>query len=251
MSWLKAFATASLGKKYLMGLSGLFLCLFLVVHLAGNLLLYVGDGAYNEYAEKLHGNKEFLLVAEIALYTAFAFHISYGIWLHFGNRAARDQRYAMVQSKRADRTLNPAMPTPDKTMFITGLIVLMYLSVHLSDFKGEFGWGPAMEGLSRAQKAQLVVSDSVRAVIYLAGAIVLGIHVSHGFQSSFQSLGLNHSKYTPTIRRLSILFGFVVAIGFGSFPIVAKIANWGKVAPAAAVEAEKTETTETPAASKN
>jgi len=246
LSWLKAFATASLGKKYFMGLSGLFLCFFLVVHLAGNLLLYVGDETYNEYAHKLHSNAEFLLFAEVLLYTAFVFHIGYGIWLHFGNRAARDQRYAFVQSKREDRKLNPAMPTPDRTMFITGLIILMYLSIHLSDFKGEVGWESQFAGLTAAQKAQTVVSSGFRSVVYLVAAIVLGVHVSHGFQSAFQSLGLNHSKYTPTIRKASVVFGFVVAIGFGSFPVVAKIRNWGNVTPAPAVEQADASQTDTP-----
>jgi len=248
LNWLKAFATASIGKKYLMGFSGLFLCFFLVVHLAGNLLLYVSDDAYNEYAHKLHDNPEFLILAEVMLYTAFAFHISYGLWLHFGNKAARNQRYAFVQSKREDRKLNPAMPTPDKTMFVTGLVVLLFLSVHLSDFKGEFGWEATVEGLSKAQRAQVVVADTFRTVIYLTGAIILGVHVSHGLQSSFQSIGFNHSKYTPTIRKLSILFGFVVAIGFGSFPIVAKIQNWGDVTrPAPDSVSIETEIIETPA----
>ncbi len=238
MNWLKAFFAASVGKKYLMGLTGLFLCFFLVVHLAGNLLLYVGGEAYDDYAHKLHSNPEFLIFAEVLLYTAFAIHIAYGFWLTFENRAAREQRYAYVQSKRADRKLHPDMPTPDRTMFITGLIVLGYLAVHLSDFKGEFGWTHQIAGLTPSQKAQVVVSNSLRTVIYLVGAIVLGIHVTHGFQSSFQSLGLNHSKYTPTIRKLSIIFGFVVAIGFGSFPVVAKIGNWGDVTRPAPAEAE-------------
>ena len=228
MNWLKAFLFSSIGRKYLMGATGLFLCLFLVVHLIGNLLLYAGSGIYNEYAHKLHSNPEFLVLAEIVLYAALAVHISYGICLQFVNRSARQVRYAMQQSKRQDRVLSQAVPTPDKTMFLTGLVVLLFLAVHLSDFKFEFGWD-VLESAEPAVKARLILSTLTRSLIYFVGSVVLGVHVSHGLQSSFQSLGWNHPKYTPLIRCLSWLFGVVVAIGFGSFPVVAWIGNWGQI----------------------
>ena len=229
MNWLKAFLFSSVGRKYLMGATGLFLCFFLVVHLIGNLLLYVGENTYNEYAHKLHGNPEFLVVAEVLLYTAFVLHIGYGVGLQFLNRSARSERYAFQQSKRRDRVLNPAMPTPDKTMFLTGLVILFFIAVHLSDFKFEIGWREALEGSEPFAKARMIVSNVVRGLIYLVGSLVLGVHVSHGLQSSFQSLGWNHPKYTPTIRCLSWLFGVIVALGFGSFPVVAWIGSWGQL----------------------
>lgn len=229
MNWLKAFLFSSVGRKYLMGATGLFLCFFLVVHLAGNLLLYVGADAYNGYAHKLHSNEEFLVIAEVLLYTAFVIHISYGVCLQFQNRSARANRYALQRSKRRDRVLNDAMPTPDKTMFLTGLIVLLFIAVHLSDFKFEINWRETLEQAEPFAKARVIVGNLLRGIIYLIGSIVLGIHVSHGLQSSFQSLGLNHPKYTPTIRYVSWLFGIVVAMGFGSFPVVAWIGSWGQM----------------------
>ena len=229
MNWLKAFLCSSIGRKYLMGATGLFLCLFLVVHLIGNLLLYVGEETYNEYAHKLHSNPEFLVAAEVLLYAAFAIHIAYGIWLQFQNREARSKRYAFVQSKRQDRVLSQAVPTPDRTMFLTGLVVLLFLAVHLSDFKFEIGWREALASAEPFAKARVIVSNLTRGLIYFVGSVVLGIHVSHGLQSSCQSLGWNHPKYTPTIRCLSVLFGLIVAIGFGSFPVVAWIGSWGQL----------------------
>lgn len=227
MNWLKAFLFSSVGRKYLMGVTGLFLCFFLVVHLIGNLLLYVGQDTYNEYAHKLHSNPEFLILAEVLLYTAFVLHIAYGISLQFMNTEARPTGYAMKQSKRRDRVLAPGAPTPDRTMFITGLVVLLFLAVHLSDFKFEFGWRDSLGEVDPFTKARVIVSNTVRGLIYLVGSVVLGIHVTHGLQSSFQSLGLNHPKYNPAIRKLSLVFGIVVALGFGSFPIVAMIGGWG------------------------
>lgn len=227
MNWLKAFLFSSVGRKYLMGVSGLFLCFFLVVHLIGNLLLYVGQETYNEYAHKLHSNPEFLVLAEVLLYTAFVLHIGYGISLQFKNAEARPTGYAMKQSKRKDRILAGPVPTPDRTMFITGLVVLMFLAVHLSDFKFEIGWRDSLGEVDPFTKARVIVSNAVRGLIYLVGSVVLGIHVSHGLQSSFQSLGWSHPKYTPAIRKISFLFGIIVALGFGSFPIVAMIGGWG------------------------
>lgn len=227
MIWLKAFLISSVGRKYVMGLTGLFLCLFLVVHLAGNLLLYVGEEQYDHYAHMLHSNPEFLVVAEVLLYAAFALHIYFAVVLQYANNASRQKRYAFTQSKREDRLLQGSVPTPDKMMFLTGLLALMFILVHLSDFKFEVGWREALGELGPFGKAQLIISNMSRGLIYLAGSVVLGIHVSHGFQSAFQSLGWNHPKYTPTIRCLSWLFGLVVALGFGSFPVMAWLGGLG------------------------
>ena len=220
MNWLKAFVTSSVGRKYLMAATGLFLCLFLVIHLAGNMLLYVGDEAYNDYAHKLHDNPEFLILAEVLLYAAFIVHIVVAIGLQVWNRSGRDRRYAYVQSKREDRVLQGSLPTPDRTMFLTGFIGLMFIIVHVSDFKFEFRWETIAE-LDPYEKARLIVADFGRGLIYLVGSLVLAIHVTHGLQSSLQSLGWNHPKYMPTIRKISWIFGLVVAVGFGSFPVMA------------------------------
>lgn len=225
MNWLNAFLTSSVGRKYVMGLTGLFLCLFLVVHLAGNLLLYVGPEAYNAYAHKLHDNPEFLIAAEILLYAAFLFHIYLAVVLTRANKSARDRSYAQKQSKIEGRALLASL-SPENTMFLTGFIGLLFIIVHVSDFKFELFWGEAVASLEPFEKAQLIVADVTRGAIYLVGAIVLGIHVSHGFQSAFQSLGFHHNKYTPSIRCCSWLFGVIVALGFGSFPVLKFLGLW-------------------------
>ena len=220
MSWLNAALQSSVGRKFLMGITGLFLCFFLVVHLAGNLLLYVGPEVYDEYAHKLHSNPEFLILAEILLYSAFLVHILLSISLAFTNTAAREQDYAVKRTKVPGRILNVLGMTPDNTMAVTGLVVFLFLIVHLGDFKFESSWGNALDGLEPYAKAQVILADSARVVIYVAGSLILGIHVAHGFASAFQSLGLNHPKYTPTIKSLSRAFGLIVAVGFGSIPVI-------------------------------
>lgn len=216
MSWLLNALKSSVGKKFIMGGTGLFLCFFLLVHLVGNLLLYVGADAYNHYAHALHANQEFLIVAEVILYLAFFGHIGIAFATIQENLAARPVRYGHPRkSKVPGRTLNVLGLTPDGTMAITGAIVLLFILVHLSDFKFEIGWGS--EGLEPFDKAKLILGDMSRKAIYLIGSLVLGVHVSHGLASAFHSLGMNHPKYTPIIRKVATVFAIVVAVGFGSF----------------------------------
>lgn len=220
MSWLTGFLKSSVGRKFVMAVTGLFLCFFLVVHLAGNLLLYVGGEAYNEYAHKLHSNEELLIIAEVLLFGAFALHIVMAFSTSFENFSARRTGYRMSQSKRDGRTL-PKTISADYTMMLTGLIGLLFLTLHISDFKMELNWSEIIADQSPAEKAATILSTAPwRMAIYLLGTVALGFHVSHGLASACQTIGFNHPKYTPTVTWISRLFGLIVAIGFGSFPIV-------------------------------
>jgi succinate dehydrogenase / fumarate reductase cytochrome b subunit len=105
-------------------------------------------------------------------------------------------------------------------MFLSGFIVLMFLVVHLGDFKFELGWGGAFADQTPYAKAGVILRDLARAIVYALGSVVLGVHVSHGLQSAFQSLGVNHPKYNGCIKWSSVVFGWIVAVGFASFPVV-------------------------------
>jgi succinate dehydrogenase / fumarate reductase cytochrome b subunit len=196
-----------------MAITGLGLCGFLAVHLAGNLLLYVGQEQYDHYAHSLHAQAAFLVVAEIGLLLLFVGHI----WLAFTtsreNDSARPVGYAMKQSKQPPSSL---LAPASSVMFATGIVVLLFLLLHLSDFRFELR---SHGGETPFDKAVSILRDPLSAIVYLLGSIVLGYHVLHGFQSAFQTLGLNHPKYTPIIKFLSILFAITVAAGFGSFPL--------------------------------
>lgn len=220
MSWLTAALKSSVGRKFIMGLTGLFLCFFLVVHLAGNLLLYVGQETYDEYAHKLHSNPEFLIVAEILLFGALVAHILLAISLTGSNNSARAVGYSVKKTKVEGRVLNLfGWISPDNTMVVSGLVVLLFLIVHLGDFKFEAWWGSALEGKQPFEVAKIILADVSRMAIYFVGSVILGIHVTHGLASAFQSLGLNHPKYTPVIKTASWIFGVIVALGFGTLPI--------------------------------
>jgi succinate dehydrogenase / fumarate reductase cytochrome b subunit len=101
-------------------------------------------------------------------------------------------------------------------MFATGIVVLLFLLLHLSDMRFPIR---THAGDLPFDRTVAVLRDPLSAIVYLLGSIVLGYHVLHGFQSAFQTLGLNHPKYTPIIKSLSFLFAITVAVGFGSFPL--------------------------------
>lgn len=214
-SWLVRAFSSSIGKKIVMALTGLALCGFLVVHLGGNLLLYVGAEQYNNYAHALHAQKLLLPIAEIGLLILFAGHIWLAIVTKFENDAARPTGYAMKQTKMEE---GPLAAPASSVMFITGIVVLLFLILHLWDFKFEH-FSRELEDLTPYAKAQVLLRNWLTFVVYIVGSLFLGYHVLHGFQSAFQTLGINHPKYTPAIKTLSVVFGIVVALGFASFPL--------------------------------
>ena len=202
-----------------MGLTGLFLCLFLVIHLAGNMLLYAGADLYNMYTHKLHEQQAFLIFAEVLLYTAFILHLVIAIKLTQANIAARSSRYELKESKREGRMVMGWL-APETMMFLTGVVVLFFILLHLSDFKFELWHREALATATPFEKARIILTQPWRAVLYVVGTVMLGLHVSHGLQSCFQSLGLTHPRCDCCLRWCSVIFGWIVAIGFGSFPII-------------------------------
>jgi len=204
---------SSLGKKYVMGLTGLFLCLFLAIHLAGNFLLYAGPGAYNEYAHKLHANKALLLAAEIPLYLAIVVHLYLAFVTARNNTDARGPvGYSEKRTKIYNRILGIQ---PESMMFFTGAVVFIFMAIHIYDFKSRdetqyepFAW------------AVKVLGNMTTKIIYVIGSLFAGVHVSHGFRSAFQSLGINHPKYNKLLDRTSIAFALLIGMGFASFPIL-------------------------------
>ncbi len=231
MNWLKKALGSSIGRKSLMAVTGLLLCGFLAVHLAGNLLLYKSPESYNEYAHALHKQETLLAIAEIGLLALFVGHIGLALLTQRDNQAARPHDYAMKQSKIGQPTL--AQPA-SAVMYVTGIVVLGFILLHLIDFRfelrnrRELTINPAsVAAMHMAEqpfdKARRLLADPLTCAVYLLGSVVLGYHLLHGFQSAFQSLGWNHPKYTPLIKNLGAAFAVIVALGFASFPIWAVI----------------------------
>jgi succinate dehydrogenase / fumarate reductase, cytochrome b subunit len=216
MIWLWNFLRSSIGKKILMAFSGLFFCLFLLVHLGGNLLLFISADLFNAYTTAM---SEALInkALEIVMVVLFLIHILTSSLLTLENRAARPQKYVMDVSagKRTFMSSN---------MYITGSIVLIFVVLHLIGFKyGNWSNDPAATADPGNLTMYGLVADRFQGLIYalayVVAVVVLGFHLNHAFQSAFQTLGIHHQKYTPTIQKIGTLYAIVVAVGFASFPV--------------------------------
>ena len=197
--------TSPIVKKSLMALTGLGWCGFLVVHLYGNLFFYAGPAALNGYAEHLE-ESPFLLPMEIGLLLLLLLHMLLGILVTIENRQARPLGYA-VQGRKGEKGFAAS------TMIYSGLLIAVFLVLHLRHFKfGEHGedFYTAIVELFR---------QPLYAVWYVVAVSIVGLHSSHALQSAFRSLGFDHPKYGRGLRRLSILFGWMIALGFSTFPL--------------------------------
>ncbi|MCC7425066.1 MAG: succinate dehydrogenase cytochrome b subunit [Planctomycetaceae bacterium] len=225
MSWLLKALQSSVGKKFVMAITGLLLCGFLVAHLAGNLLLYVGAKQYNDYAHALHDKAALLFVAELGLLLLFVAHVYLAFTTSRWNQKARETDYAMRQTKIRNRQMSLRA---ENWMFTSGAIVLAFVLLHLSDFRFELR-NSSVHTLDPYEKAVVILSDPITQVGYTVGCLILGIHLAHGVGSAFQTLGANHPRYHRMIHGFGVFFAVVIALGFISFPIWGFLKNAGKV----------------------
>lgn len=202
-----------------MAATGLLLVGFLVVHLAGNLLIYADKESadFDAYAQKLDGNP-LLPVAEIALAALFVVHIGFALRLNLENKEARSQGYA-VRASLGKRTLSSA------SMVVTGLLVLVFLAVHLYDFR--IGKLLADAGPSLGRMVRRRLSTPLGAGVYLLGVGALAVHLRHAFRSAFQTLGVNHPRLNPILERAGWAVAVLFGLGFASFPIYFLLAGGG------------------------
>ena len=218
LGWFFRLLSSSIGQKFVMGLTGLLLCGFLVAHLAGNLLLFAGAKAFNEYAHKLHEQWELLAIAETGLLVLFLVHIYLAVSTTIGNFKARKDSYVLKQTKVPNRIIGA-----NSWMFASGAVVLGFVILHLIDLRlgmrGSINYLPESDPEAPFRNTIAALSDPISRVVYFVGVIILGVHLSHGFASAFQSLGLNHPKYTPLIKILGKVFAVVIAVGFASIVV--------------------------------
>lgn len=196
------------GKKMLMGITGLGFCGFLLVHLGGNFTLFQGDEAFIGYTEKLHSLGALLQLAEFGLLIMAFVHVLTGVVLTLENWAARPEKY-QVTARHGGRTF------ASSTMIYSGVLTLAFLTLHLIGFK----FAPS-SGASRYPVVAETFAHVSYVAAYLLGIVALGYHVSHGFWSAFQSLGATGEGSTPLLRQCAVVFGLIVAVGFGSIPLV-------------------------------
>lgn len=200
MSWFTQTVFSSLGKKYIMALTGLMLGGFLLVHAAGNSSIFFGRAAFLSYAEHLHAFGPLLHMAEIFLLAVFLTHIITGVILFLQNLGARSSRYAVANSAGGRSWGSATMP-------YTGVLILCFIIMHLLNFHF------TDHSRTIADIVADVLGRSLYTFLYIGGLSALGLHVSHGFWSMFQSLGVNHPKYDGLIRGCSwLVCGLIVTV---------------------------------------
>jgi len=210
MGWVWKSLNSSIGKKLVMAITGLALMLFLIVHLAGNLSLYGGKDAFNNYVGLLEHIKPFIRVIEIILALIFIFHIFNGTRLWIENKQARPQGYSVNGSRKNTTVFS-------RTAFITGSIVFIFLVIHLQSIWYKFNYSGSELDLYTITTEWLQVWWY--AALYFIAVILLGFHLNHGFQSAFQTFGWNHKKYFPLIEKIGTIYALIMTIGFASIPI--------------------------------
>lgn len=210
MGWLLNSLNSSIGKKFIMAVTGVCLLLFLIIHFIGNMTLYVGEETFNGYVSILHAVLPLIRVIEVILALIFVFHIYNGVRLWYLNKKAKPIGYA-VNAAYKNSTLF------SRTMFITGSIIFIFLVLHLQTIWYTFNFG----GEERSLFTILVewFRTPWYSVLYVIAMFLLGMHLNHGFESAFQTFGWNHNKYTPLIKALALIYSIIMAAGFASIPI--------------------------------
>ena len=218
---LCAFAKSSIGRKLIVALTGLALVLFLAGHLSGNLLIFAGRDAFNEYAHFLHTflHGMGVWIARIGLLACFALHLIFTVLLTKENKGARTAyaREATVQA-----------PKSSLIMIWSGLTILAFVVYHILHFTiridselAELGktdpWGMVIHGFR----------DPIVVLFYIIAMTLLCSHLSHGVASIFQTLGLRTKKTAPAIKFVSQAYAIIIYVGFLSIPIAIKLFKYG------------------------
>ncbi len=214
MASREPFFSSSVGTKVLIGITGFALFLYLVIHIAGNLLVFFGPAVFNQYAYMMEERNPLLPVIELLLLAVFLVHIYKTVRMFLSNQSARPVRYA--QKKPAGSPSRKSLAS--STMIVSGLWLLAFLIVHVKAFRFSptYPWGDGGRDLYRQEMENL--SNPIVAGFYVLSMIVVGSHLWHGISSALQSLGLDHPRWTPRVLMAGKVFAVAIA---GAFIVIA------------------------------
>ncbi len=215
MSTFRRVFSSSVGTKLLIGLTGLALFVYLILHLAGNLLILAGQDTFNEYAHRLISNP-LVVPVEIGLLLIFLLHVYKAVTMWLGNQAARPVRY----EKKAWADYKSRKSLSSTTMIYSGLVIFLFVIVHLKQFK--FGalyqiGDPPIRDLYRTEVE--VFSAPIWVAIYVICVLLVGLHLRHGISSAFQSIGVDHPVYTRRLLVWGTVLAIVIGVGFAVIPL--------------------------------
>lgn len=215
MSSFRRVFSSSVGTKMLIGATGLLLFAYLLLHLAGNLLVFAGQDTFNEYSHTLISNP-LTVPVEIGLALVFALHVYKTIRMWLGNQRARGIDYE--KKTWAGHTSRKSLAST--TMIWTGLITFVFVGIHLAQMK--YGaWyqigDPAIRDLYRTELE--VFASPLWVAVYVVCTILIGLHLRHGISSAFQSLGADHPVYTRRLVVIGTILAILIGGGFAIIPI--------------------------------
>ena len=217
MNKISSFTTSSVGRKLSMGLTGFFLCSFLVVHLYLNLFLLKQDrgSTFDTYADFM-ATYPLIRPLEIILFAGFLLHAFIGGWLWITNRIARPVRYAANRPSE-NSTL------ASRTAFWTGAFVFIFLVVHVNTFfvRSRF----FADGMTMNERVYEAFQSPLYVTFYLVALAFLAYHLKHGVQSAFQTLGLRRRRYETLINAAAVLFWLVIPAVFAVLPLYFLLAH--------------------------
>lgn len=214
---MSGFLRSSILSKVVVALTGAYLVIFIIIHTWGQIHIYMGADAMNQYGIDLRKQPEFLLLARILLIVSFVLHIIATLNLVRKNRAANPQKYAKKGYENSTLA--------SRSMAIAGILIIFFLIYHLLHFT----WGKThpehyamIDSLGRPDVfSQMVLAfrSPLLSIFYIVAMIFLGLHLSHGVQSMFQTLGIYGDNITPKLRLLSRAFALLISLSLLSIPV--------------------------------
>lgn len=226
MTWKQVF-TSSIGKKLVMGFTGLFLILFLVIHVGLNACIWANDGGemFNKAAHFM-GSMIIPRILEIGLFVGFFLHIIQGFMLTAQNRSKRSVGYAVDYGSNGSKWYS-------RSMGILGTLILLFLVMHIYHF-----WTPSrLGGMADIHELGIVnyggkeyhdlfnemklvfENNLLIVIVYVLGCISLGYHLAHGFKSSFRTIGVHNNRYFGMIKAIGYSFAIIVPLAFAMMPV--------------------------------
>jgi succinate dehydrogenase / fumarate reductase, cytochrome b subunit len=208
--------SSSVGTKLLIGLTGLALAAYMALHLAGNAIIFFGPDMFNEYSHTLISNP-LIVPIEIGLLLVFLLHIYKTLTMWMRNKAARPVGYH--RKERAGHTSRKSLSS--STMIASGLIIMVFVTIHVKQFKfGSFYLAAGSESIRDLYRTEVeVFQQPLWVALYVIATLLVGLHLRHGFSSAFQSLGIDHPRYTRRLVALGIAFAVLVGGGLAIIPV--------------------------------
>jgi succinate dehydrogenase / fumarate reductase cytochrome b subunit len=209
--------SSSVGTKLLIGLTGLALFAYLILHLAGNAAIFLGPDAFNTYSHFLISNP-LIVPIELALLLIFLIHIYKAMTMWMANRRARPVGYAKKELARHTSRKSIA----SSTMIGSGLLIAVFIVVHVKQFKyGTFYLVEGSDAVRDLYRTEIeVFSEPLWVAFYVIATLLVALHLRHGIASSLQSLGLDHPKYTRRITAWGVALAVVIGGGLAVIPVL-------------------------------